>query len=609
MKNGKIVRLLAIVILLSLLLVVIPGTPALAAPTLGVSPASGAIGTVVTVTGENFDSYRGDEISMFFDNEEMVGSPIIVSESGIFSFGFGIPDDAEPGRHWVRAKSELGSTLAVTLFTVPEAEISLDNDSGTIGTKLTIEGKGFYAGGVVTLYYDNKLLATEQANSAGEFSYQFTILGSTAGKHWIIARGAEDNAAGIEFEVIPSITLVPASGAIGDILTVSGAGFAARSDAAVYFKSAEVAYAKTNEYGSFEVAFFNVPTVLTGTYNVQVKDEDDNMAKAAFTVIAGARLDQTTASVGDDLTISGTGFVVDSTVTIEYDGVGIAAVDADSRGDFEAVFKVPVSKYGEHSITVSDGKTVKQLVFAIESQAPPAPVPLVPADNSEARAEAYFDWEDVTDTSLPLKYSLQVATDRNFATRVLERELSGSEYALTRVEKLVAVQKDSPYYWRVKATDSAANEGEWSIPGSFCVLAPPAPALLLPELDTKAEAEVYFKWTEVTDLSPPIIYHLQVASDQNFASLVLEKKGLTGAEYTVTEEEKLAAVKKEVPYYWRVKAIDSVANEGEWSSSGSFYVGFTFPGWVIFLIIGLAAALVGFIAFLLGRRTAYSQPA
>jgi hypothetical protein len=190
---------------------------------------------------------------------------------------------------------------------------------------------------------------------------------------------------------------------------------------------------------------------------------------------------------------------------------------------------------------------------------------------------------------------------------VLEKKLTGSEYTLTREEKLAAVKRESPYYWSVKAIDGAANESEWSAPGSFYVAAPPAPALLLPEMDSKADAEVYFDWEDVTDLSPPITYHLQVAVDQNFASMVLEKTGLTKSEYTVSQEEKLAAVKKEVPYHWRVRAIDSADNEGEWSVPGSFYVGFVFPSWAIYALIGFAALAIGFLAFLLGRRTAYYQ--
>ena len=607
MKRGKIVRILVVAILFTLLLVVIPGTPALAAPILNVSPASGAIGTMVNVAGENFDSYIGDDIFIFFDDEEITTiSP--VPQTGSFSFDFNIPDGAEPGRHQIRAESKLGE-LAISLFTVLEAEIKLDAKTGVVGTAVTISGEGFYADKVVTFYYDNRMLGTEAAMATGEFTYSFTVPDSTAGKHKIVAKDAQGNSAEAKFEVIPSITLKPTSGAVGNILIVSGTGFGRRNNIGVYFKYDLVAYAKTDEFGKFPVAFFNIPSMPPGTYDVTVEDADENMGKAEFTIIAGASLDKTKANVGTELTISGTGFSVGGTVTIKYDDVAFVRISADSNGAFKAVFRVPTDKHGQHVLTVTDGVSTRQLAFTIESEAPPIPAPLLPGDGSEVKADAHFDWENVYDPSLPITYRFQVGSDEDFTAIVLEKQLADSEYTLTKEERLAAVKKESPYYWRVKAIDSASNESDWSILNSFLVTAPPAPALLLPEIDTKAEAEVYFDWEDVTSLSPPITYYLQVASDKNFTALVLEKKGLTKSEYTVTEEEKLAAVKKEVPYYLRVKAVDEATNESEWSAPGSFHVGFSFalPGWAIYTLIGIGALLIGFLAFWFGRRTAYFE--
>jgi hypothetical protein len=554
MKSGKIFRILAVVLLLPLLLAIIPVTPALAAPILTVSPTSGAVGTMVTVVCENFDSYKGDDIFIYFDSEEIAVSPITVPQTGSFKFDFNIPEGAESGKHRIEAKSELGATLALSLFTVLAARISLDPDDGVVGTELTVDGKGFYSNKVVTVYYDKRMLGTEAATTTGEFSYSFTIPDSTAGEHTVLAKDAEGNSAEAEFEVIPSITLSSTSGAVGSILIISGKGFGSRNGLAIYFK-----------------------------YN------------------------KTTASVGSELTISGTGFLANSTITIEYDTVAVAEIAADSNGAFRAVLRVPVSQHGNHVITVSDGDSTRQLAFVMESEAPPVPAPLLPRGTSEVKAETHFDWEDVDDPSLPITYRFQVALDGNFSSVVLEKQLTASEYTLTQEERLAAVKKESPYYWRVRATDGAVNESEWSSAESFYVAAPPAPALLLPEVDAKADSLVYFDWEDVTNLSPPMTYQLQVASDRGFTSLVLEKKGLAKSEYAVTEEEKLASVKKELPYYWRVKAIDSAANEGEWSESDSFYVGFAFPMWAIFTLIGFFALLVGFLAFWLGRRSAYTE--
>ncbi|MBA7654317.1 hypothetical protein ES703_62194 [subsurface metagenome] len=251
----------------------------------------------------------------------------------------------------------------------------------------------------------------------------------------------------------------------------------------------------------------------------------------------------------------------------------MATVPTDANGTFESTFNVPVSKSGNRIITVSDEVSTKYLAFTVETDAPAKPVLLLPASASAVKAEAYFYWQNVYDSSPPVTYSLQVASDGNFASMVLEKEgLTGSEYALTGDERLAAVKREAPYYWRVKAIDGADNEGEWSSARLFYVAVPAKPVLLLPASATAAKAEAYFDWGDVTSLSPPVTYSLQVASGSDFASIVLEKEGLTGSEYAMTGDEKLAAVKREAPYYWRVKAIDGADNEGEWSSARSFYV-------------------------------------
>jgi hypothetical protein len=473
-----------------------------------------------------------------------------------------------------------------------------------------VDGKGFYADRVVTIYFDTRMLGTLTASTTGEFSYSFNIPDSTAGEHVIMVNDAEDNAREAEFKVIPRITLNPVTGASGSILQVSGNGFASKSDISVFFQSEEVAYAKTNESGTFSTAAFNVPQTLPGTYDVIVQDEDENAAKYEFAIIAGAVIDQTMASVGSELTISGTGFSADGEIAITYDGAAVATITADSNGAFEVVFKVPEDEHGEHVITVSDGVDTSQVVFEIESEAPSVPVLVSPEDLKAVRAAAHFDWEDVDDPSLPVRYQLQIASDGNFTSVVMQKTLSESECILRGAEVLAAVTEQTPYYWRVKAIDGAANESGWSPSRAFFVLAPSAPGLLLPKDGEKAEAQAYFDWEDVTSLSMPVTYQIQVASGEDFTELVLEKEDQAESEYTITEDEKLAAVKKDAPYYWRVRAVDGDGNKGEWSAPDSFYVGFylALPNWALYILIAFGAIIIGFLAFWLGRRTAFGEP-
>ncbi len=609
MKCGGVFRTAVVVIFLTCGLVGMTVRPVMAAPLLELSPESGAVGTRVTISGENWDSYIGDEIRIYFDNEEINASPIEVPPTGSFQLDFNIPEDAEPGKHTFRVRGELGSTIISNTFTVLEPEIRLSAVSGSVGNKLVVYGEGFYANKVVSVHYDNKILGTLTASPTGEFSYSFNVPESAAGPHDIAAANAEDDYSEADFEVISRITINPVTGAVGSIIEVSGTGFASRSDVSIFFQNEEVAFARTRESGTFPVASFNVPQVPPGTYDVTVRDEKGNTSKYGFTLVAGASIDQKTASVGGELAIRGTGFEASGEIDIEFDGVAVATIDADSSGSFEFVFKVPESQHGEHTIGLSDGVNTKQLVFEIESEAPPVPTPLLPGDGNETKAATYFDWEGVDDPSLPVRYQLQIASDGDFASLVMEKTLAESEYTLSAETALAAVTEDSPYYWRVKAIDGAANESEWSSPRAFLVLAPSAPLLRLPEDGGEAEAEAYFDWEDVTSSSPPVKYHLQIASAEDFTELILEKAGLTDSKYTMTEEEKLAAVKKDAPYYWRVRAIDDAGNEGQWSTPASFTVGFylALPSWVLYTLVAFAVVIIGFLAFWLGRRTAYGE--
>jgi len=609
MKRGRTFRILAVLMLLSIWVLGLSGTPVMAGPEISLSPGSGAVGTTVTISGENWDSFKGDEIYIYFSGEEISASPIVVPQTGIFQLDFNIPGDAEPDEHDIRVRAEWGSTLATSTFTVLEPEISLSRRSGPAGSKLVVDGEGFYADKVVTIYYDNTILSTMTASPSGEFSYSFDVPDSTAGTHDIIAENAEDNFSDAEFEVLPRITLNSEAGAVGSILTVSGTGFASKSDISVFFQSEEVAFAKTDESGTFGTASFNVPSVSPDTYDITVKDEKRNTAKYEFTITAGISVDQTTASVGSDLTISGTGFEAGGEIYVEYDGVAVATIATDNDGAFQVVLKVPASPHGEHVISVSDGVNTRQLVFEIESDAPPVPALVSPDDKSVAEAATYFDWEDVDDPSVPVRYQLQIASDVDFTVVILEKTLTESTYTLGGTEALAAVTEGSPYFWRVKAIDGALNESEWAAPRLLLVLAPGTPVLLSPKSGGEAEAEVYFDWEDVDSLSSPVAYHLQVASAEDFSELIMEKEGLADSEYTVTKGEKLMAVKKDAPYYWRVRAIDSAGNEGEWSTPGSFVVGFylALPSWALYILIAFGAIIVGFLAFWLGRKTAFSE--
>ncbi len=537
MKYNKI-RMLVTATIIALMVAVIPATPAQASSeTITLVPSTGKIGASVTISGWDFtpsDAEHPDRhVDVYFSSDvavvgEQIGTDVTtykkwtafawVNELGEFSRAFNVPDELTTGDEavtngtyhvYVTHYSAL-LIRAHTTFTVVGGEITIDPDSAPVGTEVEITGEGFGSGEDFTVEYDGDDINIESgdndADSDGGFTCTIIIPASTAGDHTISVTGEDASGTEATFTVEPEITISPDSGGTGTTVSVNGTGFGGGNDVDIFFDSTEVVTGEDADADGNFATTLTVPMMNPGTYDIEARDEDDNLDRAEFTIGASASLSPTTGNVGTALSISGTGFIAGASVVITYDGIPVTATNATvlANGTFTATINVPASTGGTHTITASDGTNTETLTFVMESEAPLSPVLLEPAS------------------------------------------------------------------------------------------------------DTKAEAQAHLVWSGVTDLSG-VTYTLQIASGADFASVVLEKTGLTTSEYTLTSEEKLGSVSKNEPYYWRVKAVDGASNKSGWSTARSFYVGFAFdmPQWAIYVLCGVGALLVGFLGFWLGRKTAY----
>ena len=334
--------------------------------------------------------------------------------------------------------------------------------------------------------------------------------------------------------MLASLKLTLAAAGPGELLKAIGRGFGSRSTVSISFGTVSVTSALADDYGNLEIEF-NTPNVKPGPYDVRAQDEKGNLGRALFTVTAGISVSQSSGAVGSPLTVQGIGFKA-GPVTVDFDKIRVGTAVADNNGAFTSTFNVPPAGGGPHVITISDGATTRRFDFIIESNAPPVPVLFLPANGTETMAQAFFDWSDITDPSLPVVYHLEVASDNKFASLILEKTgLTDSQYTLARPEILAVDSISANYFWRVKATDGAGNESS---------------SARLPDLDS------------------------------------------------------------DTTYYWRVRAVDGASNRSGWSAPGSFSLGsaFTFPSWAIYTLIGIGVIIIAFLAFRAGRNTAYGLP-
>ncbi len=272
------------------------------------------------------------------------------------------------------------------------------------------------------------MVTDETTDRDGSFEATFAALARGEGSYDVEAEDDDDNSDKAEFTIAAAtVSLSATTGKVGDEVTATGTGFKASKSIPIIFDNDLVETATTDEYGKF-AASFTVPACAAGTYEVRVSD-GTNTAKANFSISTSASISPVTSAaspgyISTELTVSGVGFIAGRTVAITYDGNQVATTTVLADGTFSATFNAPASSGGEHTIIATDGANTKPFTFTMESDAPPTPAPLKPEMGVKAKAEVYFDWEDVTDPS-GATYTLQIATDEDFSANSIVLEKTG----------------------------------------------------------------------------------------------------------------------------------------------------------------------------------------
>jgi len=504
MKYKKILQVLVVAVTLTLLVMALPTTTALAKETLTLSPSKGVIGDEIDVTGSGYDP--GDRIYIYFSSQkadvdddisdldvwvevDTARASFVLEGGGHITGSFEVPDEITDGYDTEKViggdyfvyttERQEGRILAKEEFTVVGiAEI--DPTEGPVGTGVEIRGKGFEDEEYIDVFYDGEEIeivdGDNKTDGNGEFRLTITIPESIAGTHTITVEVDEDEGQ-TKFTVEPRIDISDTSGRIGNKVTVTGTGFGDSISVAVSFGGDRVANGETDDKGNFSVTFY-IPAVGKGTYVVGVEDEAGNTGdKYSFIVQSDISISSVTSQaspghVGMDMTISGTGFVPSHEITITYASTPVVfTTSSKNDGSFSFTFKIPKSAPGSHAVTATDGTNSMEVAFFMEEGAPPIPQPLEPEMDTIPERPVKFEWCGVTDPS-GVTYTLQIAKDKNFTDIVLEKEgLTKSEYTMTQTEdeKLESTEDVDGYWWRVRATDGASNMSSWSGTKSFVV--------------------------------------------------------------------------------------------------------------------------------------------
>jgi hypothetical protein len=155
-----------------------------------------------------------------------------------------------------------------------------------------------------------------------------------------------------------SITLSSGAGTQGSGVTLTGSGFTPGSTFGVNMSNSVIASGIVATDGSISVSF-SIPKFPRSTYSIYVTTSlGDNTTQPypTYAILPQIIANRTTGGPGDSISIAGTGFTANATVTFFWDGAPIGTVMSDLVGTFEnAMIVVPKDARGSHFITATDG--------------------------------------------------------------------------------------------------------------------------------------------------------------------------------------------------------------------------------------------------------------
>jgi len=420
------------------------------------------------------------------------------------------------------------------------------------------------------------------------------------GEYYVYAAGVNKVIVAVAtFTVIRGeIWLEPEEGSVGDKVGISGEELGPNQAITVEYEDDEVDIISgdvmTDGEGKFSCTVV-IPDSVIGEHVIIVADQSGDKPEAVFTVEPKIILVPAQQEGGKTVAVIGTGFEAEFPIKLTLDGNRVETtpyyLETDLEGSFNCIFAAPLYEKPLIKVVATDrdlNKAEAQLTVLSGIRLGPVTTPTSPGN-------------------VGMELTIYGAGFASGAT--IDISYNGGDEVISQATADADGNFTTPFTVPPSIAGShliTATDGDITATATFTMESapPPVPVPKLPEIAGTAQEEARFDWDDVTDPSG-VSYTLQVASDIDFNSLVVDKQGLPLSEYTLTGGEKLAPAGQKA-YYWRVKAVDGASNEGQWSPVGLFYVGFSrtaFSGGVWYILYGLIGlVLVGLVFWVYRRR-------
>lgn len=204
--------------------------------------------------------------------------------------------------------------------------------------------------------------------------------------------------------------------------------------------------------------------------------------------------------------------------------------------------------------------------FRVDTLSPTSPSLKSPDnENNTSSTSVTFTWEEPTENSLPITYSIEIATDSEFNSIENENsELTDNTYSYNFTE-------NGKFYWHVQATDNAGNTGSWSATRWIRIdtVAPTPPGLTSPENSENINDNTpTLTWENIdpNENSTPVKYYVAVSDNSQFPHENRNSGWIENVEWTI------GAALSDDNWYCHVQAKDNAGNVGDNSGWYKFQV-------------------------------------
>lgn len=358
-----------------------------------VAPRQGPVGSPVTITGSGF-SVSSALSSLTFDGVDVLSCSsggLSTTPTGAFSCSTSVPEGTSGS---TVVAIDAGGAQVSKGFTVTNLDLGVNPAQGPVGATVTITGTGFTVDQAIeSLTFGGDPITTCLAGelrtgviTPGGFKCTVPVpQGLGAGRVTITAEDATGGSVSTAFSVTqPKLQIRPGQGPIGATLTATGQGFSVDepiANLAVAGVTISACVAGSLTTGTVGPGAFSCTFVLPAGASAAYPDSfatdvggASSVAPFKVTSLAlGVRPSQ--GPVGATVTITGTGFSVDSPVSLVFDSQPITSSEClagtslttggPSPGGFKCQIDVPSGTSGTQVVATDVGGQAKSTLFTV----------------------------------------------------------------------------------------------------------------------------------------------------------------------------------------------------------------------------------------------------